>query len=298
MAGAGVERRAGLTGSEDLGRPGRAAEIRHDSVIPIYVQVADVLAKEIVGEGIPPGSKLLSVKQLQREFGIAGMTAWRVHRELCERGLVHAVSGSGTFVGPASAVRGERARGSADVPGEAKPVRRGGAGVVYVRVAEVIAGRIEREELGPGERVPSEAALQREFGIAQMTARRVHRELCERGLAHTVSGGGGGTFVGRKGTPRPESEVPMFERIAGELAAEIRAGVIGPGERLPGARVLVAVRGVSLDTIRMALAVLRGEGWVVTVPCRGTFVADRSGWPKPREDGDGRAAGRGLEPDR
>lgn len=42
---------------------------------------------------------------------------------------------------------------------------------------------------------------------------------------------------------------------------------------------MVADRGITGDTARAAVALLRDEGYVVTMPQRGSFVADRENWP-------------------
>ncbi|SCL38773.1 regulatory protein, gntR family [Micromonospora pallida] len=57
---------------------------------------------------------------------------------------------------------------------------------LYVQVADVLAGRIERRELLPLHPLPSEKHLQQEFGISRGTARAAVRLLRERGLAMTV----------------------------------------------------------------------------------------------------------------
>lgn len=74
--------------------------------------------------------------------------------------------------------------------GEARRFDPHGPELVYKLVADDIAARIEAGELAPGARLPSEADLATEFGVAKMTARRAVRELRERGLVHTVIGKG------------------------------------------------------------------------------------------------------------
>lgn len=64
---------------------------------------------------------------------------------------------------------------------------------VYMQVADIIAARIERGELVPNRPIPSETAMQQEFGIARGTARKAVDLLRERGLVVTVAGRG--TFV-------------------------------------------------------------------------------------------------------
>ncbi|MGI5373111.1 GntR family transcriptional regulator [Streptomyces sp. CA-251387] len=64
---------------------------------------------------------------------------------------------------------------------------------------------------------------------------------------------------------RPLAEdQPLYWRIATELLGELRDGTIPPGERLPGERQLAEHFGVSRETVRQALEVLRRSGLVAT----------------------------------
>ena len=68
-----------------------------------------------------------------------------------------------------------------------------GPHLVYMLIADDIAGQIERGELQAGQRLPGEADLATLYGAARMTIRRAARELRERGLVKIISGKG--TFV-------------------------------------------------------------------------------------------------------
>ncbi|MGW0599331.1 GntR family transcriptional regulator [Streptomyces sp. NPDC002776] len=57
---------------------------------------------------------------------------------------------------------------------------------------------------------------------------------------------------------------PLYWRIATQLLGELRDGTIPPGERLPGERHLARHFGVSRETVRQALEVLRHDGLVAT----------------------------------
>lgn len=70
-----------------------------------------------------------------------------------------------------------------------------GPELVYVQIADDIAGKIARGEYQPDARLPSEIDLAAEYGAARMTVRRAVRELRDRGLVRTVIGKG--TFVMR-----------------------------------------------------------------------------------------------------
>ncbi|MFH0517927.1 GntR family transcriptional regulator [Streptomyces sp. M41] len=64
---------------------------------------------------------------------------------------------------------------------------------------------------------------------------------------------------------RPLTEAQsLYGRIATQLLGELRDGSIPPGERLPGERQLAEHFGVSRETVRQALEVLRRSGLVAT----------------------------------
>lgn len=67
-------------------------------------------------------------------------------------------------------------------------------------------------------------------------------------------------------------ERPLYWRIATELLAELREDGRKPGERLPGERRLAEHFGVSRETVRQALEVLRRDGLVET-DRRGSYTA-------------------------
>ncbi|GAA3113902.1 GntR family transcriptional regulator [Streptomyces echinatus] len=62
----------------------------------------------------------------------------------------------------------------------------------------------------------------------------------------------------------PDDDRPLYGRIAALLLDELRDGTVPPGERLPGERHLAAHFGVSRETVRQALEVLRRGGLVAT----------------------------------
>ncbi|MER5448639.1 GntR family transcriptional regulator [Streptomyces sp. NPDC002766] len=68
-------------------------------------------------------------------------------------------------------------------------------------------------------------------------------------------------------TPHDHSPVPdppLYWRVATRLLDELRDGGIPPGERLPSERKLAEHLGVSRETVRQALEVLRRDGLVAT----------------------------------
>jgi GntR family transcriptional regulator len=70
----------------------------HDSITPVYVQLAAILRDGIDRGKYAPGRKLPSEPALVREYGIARETARKAIRVLAAEGLVTVVQGRGVFV--------------------------------------------------------------------------------------------------------------------------------------------------------------------------------------------------------
>ncbi|MEO3856679.1 GntR family transcriptional regulator [Acrocarpospora sp. B8E8] len=164
-------------------------------------------------------------------------------------------------------------------PGKPDVVDREGPVPVYVQIAGFVKDMIERGELAVGELVPTEAELSGAYGIARMTARRVHRELRERGLAYTVPSAG--TFVGRRGVTPSPYVMPAYVVIARDLARLIQAGVYPSDRAIPTHRALSKQYEVCVDTAQRAVKVVREAGWAFSRGARGTFVASPDQWPDP-----------------
>jgi GntR family transcriptional regulator len=68
------------------------------SARPLYVQLADVIARKIASGDLAPDRPIPSENHLADEFGVARLTARRAAQELRERGLIVTVRGKGSFV--------------------------------------------------------------------------------------------------------------------------------------------------------------------------------------------------------
>jgi GntR family transcriptional regulator/MocR family aminotransferase len=69
------------------------------------------------------------------------------------------------------------------------------------------------------------------------------------------------------------SPTPLFVQIARALAEDIRRGRLKPGALLPGSRALATTLRVHRNTVLAAYQELEAQGWISTVPARGTFVS-------------------------
>jgi DNA-binding GntR family transcriptional regulator len=70
-----------------------------------------------------------------------------------------------------------------------------------------------------------------------------------------------------------DSELHIYEQIAGAIAAQIEAGALQPRRPIPSESTLMQMYpGVARTTIRRAINRLRELGLVYTVPGRGSYV--------------------------
>ena len=70
-----------------------------------------------------------------------------------------------------------------------------------------------------------------------------------------------------------QSAEPLYRQIRQLLLQAIRRGQLLPHQQAPSERELSELTGVSRMTVRQALQQLVGDGWLYTVPGKGTFVA-------------------------
>ncbi|MFG6401917.1 GntR family transcriptional regulator [Microbacterium sp. P04] len=72
----------------------------------------------------------------------------------------------------------------------------------------------------------------------------------------------------------PTSEVPLFEQLAASVRADVAAGRLTPGDRLPSAREVAAALEVNLHTVLHAYQDLRGEGLIDLRRGRGAIITE------------------------
>ena len=68
---------------------------------------------------------------------------------------------------------------------------------------------------------------------------------------------------------------PLYTQLANILRDMIESGELQQRAPLPSESYLQQEQGVSRGTVRMAVAILRDEGLVVTIGGRGTFVSPK-----------------------
>ena len=70
---------------------------------------------------------------------------------------------------------------------------------------------------------------------------------------------------------------PIYEQIMDELRKMIISGVFAPDEKLPSVRELAVSLTINPNTIQRAYRELEQEGYIVSVPGKGSFVAPGGG---------------------
>jgi GntR family transcriptional regulator len=73
-------------------------DLRRDSPVPLYRQIADLLRADIENGTYQPGSMIPSLKSIEQDTGCTAKTIQRGIGILEEEGLVLIVPGKGTFV--------------------------------------------------------------------------------------------------------------------------------------------------------------------------------------------------------
>lgn len=72
------------------------------------------------------------------------------------------------------------------------------------------------------------------------------------------------------------SRTPIYEQIKNTIISQIMTDELSSGENLPSIRVLAKDIKISVMTIKKAYDELETEGYIKTVPGKGSFVSEKS----------------------
>ena len=75
---------------------------------------------------------------------------------------------------------------------------------------------------------------------------------------------------------------PIYEQIKDGLRKLIVTGALGTGEKLPSVRSLATQLSINPNTIQRAYNELEGEGYIYSVPAKGSFAAGNTGADEAR----------------
>ena len=69
-----------------------------DEKIPIYIQIMDIIKRDIANKRILMGEKLPSVREISSELRVNPNTVQRAYQELEREGITYTLRGTGTFI--------------------------------------------------------------------------------------------------------------------------------------------------------------------------------------------------------
>ena len=75
---------------------------------------------------------------------------------------------------------------------------------------------------------------------------------------------------------------PIYEQIKDGLRKLIVTGALGTGEKLPSVRALATQLSINPNTIQRAYNELESEGYIYSVPGKGSFAAGNAGADEAR----------------
>ena len=77
---------------------------------------------------------------------------------------------------------------------------------------------------------------------------------------------------------------PIYEQVKDGLRKLVVTGVIREGEKLPSVRSLASSLAINPNTIQRAYEALEAEGYVYSVPGKGSFAAPHAGVDSQRRE--------------
>ena len=76
---------------------------------------------------------------------------------------------------------------------------------------------------------------------------------------------------------------PIYEQVKDSLRRLIVSGALPPEEKLPSVRELASELAINPNTIQRAYRELEGEGYICSVPGKGSFACQRAGVDEQRK---------------
>ena len=73
----------------------------------------------------------------------------------------------------------------------------------------------------------------------------------------------------------PKSKQPLYEQLVEQLRKQLFLGIVEAGQPLPSVRQLASQLAINPNTIQRAYETLEQEGYVYSVPGKGSFAARR-----------------------
>ena len=84
-------------------------------------------------------------------------------------------------------------------------------------------------------------------------------------------------------TVQKSAERPVYLQLCDSVISEIKCGIIKPGTKMPGTRIMAAELGLNRQTVVKAYEELYSQGWIELFQSKGTFVSEHLPEVKPRK---------------
>ena len=77
---------------------------------------------------------------------------------------------------------------------------------------------------------------------------------------------------------------PIYEQVKDGLRRLVMSGALLPGDKLPSVRAMASSLAINPNTIARAYEALETEGYIYTVPGKGTFAAEQTDVNRNRKE--------------
>lgn len=77
---------------------------------------------------------------------------------------------------------------------------------------------------------------------------------------------------------------PIYEQVRAGLRRLVVTGALVQGEKLPSVRAMASTLAINPNTIQRAYEALEAEGYLYSVPGKGSFVAEHTGVDRGRQE--------------
>lgn len=77
---------------------------------------------------------------------------------------------------------------------------------------------------------------------------------------------------------------PIYEQVRDGLRRLVVTGALAQGEKLPSVRSMASALAINPNTIQRAYEALEAEGYLYSVPGKGSFVSENTGVDRGRQE--------------
>lgn len=117
-----------------------------DDKTPIYIQIMNIIKKQIISKQLKGGDKLASVRDLSAEYKVNPNTIQRAYKELEREGFAYTQRGMGTFITEDEKVIYKLKKDTAKVAMDTFIEEMKSLGFTSDEIIEIVTGNLKGEE--------------------------------------------------------------------------------------------------------------------------------------------------------